>query len=234
MSYTPDYKLQNLQKIVRQNLKPITHPYFTEYRPLQKLCLKILRQDKISFGSEKDKIHGLLFDGAWLWEEYIATLFKEKSPEIEHLTRPDKLFEKDSDDIKKGQGIIPDFIIRIPKTKHASFIGDTKYKHFAEKTGAYAREDYFQVIAYMYRYLCHTGYIFFPHMDGGRLYNKRTIDNGTEEESCIREFGLYIPQEAFNFKDFCGKMENSENEFIEALYQNKNIKYGIKLPKRGL
>jgi 5-methylcytosine-specific restriction enzyme subunit McrC len=72
------YNRNSRQKIISANLKPVTHPYFTEYSALQKICLKILRHEKITFGKEKDKVYGLLFDGAWLWEEYLNTILKRK------------------------------------------------------------------------------------------------------------------------------------------------------------
>jgi hypothetical protein len=63
-------------------------------------------------------------------------------------------------------------------------------------------------------------------MDDGCLYkNERIIDDGGEEESCIREFGLYIPQGVVNFKDFWDKMKNSENDFIKALSKKANINH---------
>ena len=71
---TQSYNLQNREKVIAQNLKPITHPYYTAYKPLQNLCLSILRHKKIGFGNAKNKVYGILFDGAWLWEEYLATV----------------------------------------------------------------------------------------------------------------------------------------------------------------
>ena len=71
---TQGYNLQNREKVIAQNLKPISHPYYIAYKPLQKLCLSILRHKKIGFGNAKNKVYGILFDGAWLWEEYLATV----------------------------------------------------------------------------------------------------------------------------------------------------------------
>ena len=60
--------------MIAENLKPIIHPYYTAYKPLQNLCLSILRHKKIGYGNSKNKAYGILFDGAWLWEEYLATI----------------------------------------------------------------------------------------------------------------------------------------------------------------
>lgn len=37
----------------------------------------ILHQTKHGLNQSQQKIHGLLFDVAWLWEEYLATLLGE-------------------------------------------------------------------------------------------------------------------------------------------------------------
>ncbi|WP_032506463.1 5-methylcytosine restriction system specificity protein McrC, partial [Streptococcus mutans] len=51
--------------------------YYHEYGKLQQLCLMILHQTKHGLNQSQQKIHGLLFDVAWLWEEYLATLLGE-------------------------------------------------------------------------------------------------------------------------------------------------------------
>jgi len=206
---TSTYKKNDLQKVITANLKLINHPYFTKYRDLQKLCLQILRRERTNFG-EKDRIHGLLFDGAWLWEAYIATVLKEKG--IEHrTTTKDKLFVED--DVGKNQGIIPDFI-KSENTKNASFIGDTKYKHFAKDN----RQDYFQIITYMFRYSCPVGYLIFPYdKQDDENYRKREINN--DKGYSVIELGMKIPQNE-DFTDFCNQMKLREMNFREKIETN--------------
>ena len=72
---TLSYKLANRAKIIRLNqTKPLRHTYFREYRKLQELCLMILNREEHGLGYQEQKIHGILFDVAWLWEEYVYTL----------------------------------------------------------------------------------------------------------------------------------------------------------------
>ncbi len=33
-----------------------------------------LRYEKLKYGSGAKQIYGILFDGAWLWEEYLTTI----------------------------------------------------------------------------------------------------------------------------------------------------------------
>ena len=74
---TPSYAQTNRQKVIHANVRPTIHPYFVDYTPLQRLCMQILRHETIKYGKEKDKVYGILFDGAWLWEEYLNTVLHE-------------------------------------------------------------------------------------------------------------------------------------------------------------
>ena len=75
---TPSYNANDRQRIINQNLKPVKHPFYTQYTFLQRLCLHILRHKKMSYSSSENKVYGILFDGAWLWEEYLATILCKK------------------------------------------------------------------------------------------------------------------------------------------------------------
>ncbi len=33
-----------------------------------------LRYEKLKYGNDSKQIYGILFDGAWLWKEYLATI----------------------------------------------------------------------------------------------------------------------------------------------------------------
>lgn len=78
ISATPSYSRQEREKIIRSNAKIINHPYYFRYTSLQKLCLRILRHEKIKYGAKEDKIHGVLFDVSYLWEEYLASILTEQ------------------------------------------------------------------------------------------------------------------------------------------------------------
>ena len=47
----------------------IGYACFREYLALQRLCLLILQHQKHQVGLGFRQICGILFDGAWLWEE---------------------------------------------------------------------------------------------------------------------------------------------------------------------
>ena len=144
---TPSYSKKDRTKIIRANLKPTKHPYFTKYRPLQNLCVRILRHESIKYGEDNNRIHGILFDMSWLWEEYLAKLL----PDFKHPQN------------RKGLGKIylgehgaleryPDFY----EDKSGGIVLDAKYKKSID------RNDEHQVIAYMYRLQSRYGGFLMP------------------------------------------------------------------------
>lgn len=75
---TPHYQAGDRRKIIDVNKKNVVrHAYFHEYRNLQQLCILILQNQKHQFGNGSKKVYGILFDGAWLWEEYVNSLIEE-------------------------------------------------------------------------------------------------------------------------------------------------------------
>lgn len=73
---TPTYSRRRLQEVIRQNLNPVSHPYYTAYADLQRLCLNILRYEGLMYGAARNRVCGVLIDGAWLWEEYLNIVLK--------------------------------------------------------------------------------------------------------------------------------------------------------------
>jgi len=206
------YNKNSRQKIISTNLKPVSHPYFTEYTMLQKLCLKILRHEKITFGKEKDKVYGLLFDGAWLWEEYLNTILKTDFIHPENKTGKNRqhLFEKNppiySNDF---QSIYPDFISRsVPKK-----VGDAKYiplgrqKTYSDNSER-ATSIYYKTIAYMYRFSSNNGFLLFPNQETPFFETYKI----KETNGILEKIGLAIPQASANFKEFIKSMNENEQE----------------------
>lgn len=203
------YRKSNRQKIIAMNLRPISHPYFTEYRMLQQICLKILRMEKLTFGKEKDKVYGLLFDGAWLWEEYLNVLLKEDFIHPENKTGKNRyyLFEN-------SQPIYPDFISK----SEPKIVGDAKYIPL-EKQNSYlesserATSIYYKTISYMYRFSSEYGVLIFPHRDTSFI----KINKIKETNGLIKKIGLGIPQNAKNFMDFKKIMGENEEDMKQNL-----------------
>jgi len=152
---TPSFQPRQMQSVINENLRPVSHPYYTKYAALQKLCLRILRHEKLSYGENGDKIHGILIDAAWLWEEYVAKVLAEKGSMLKHYTRknsPYHLFDS-------FQPIIPDYY-----DNENNVVADAKYipllndQLLAEK----AAPVYYKTIMYMYRFDAKKGFLFHP------------------------------------------------------------------------
>ena len=214
---TPGYEPYDRQKIIEQNKKnTVRHAYFREYLALQRLCLLILRHQKHQIGTGARQIYGILFDGAWLWEEYINSLVEGMfyHPMNKGGKGAQRLFEG-------NVGLIyPDFISRNSEMR---IIADAKYKPI-DNIG---NRDYLQVLAYMFRFDAKTGYYFYPEagdsddlklrMNRGSTYEKKV---SPRDDICVTKHGLKIPMDASDYSDFISRMEISERAFINAFSTN--------------
>lgn len=143
---TPSYRKGDLTRVMALNVRPKIHPYYSEYRPLQRLCMQILRHERISYGLNSERIHGVLFDGAWLWEEYLNITMKKAG-----FTHPQN---------KLGQGGIHVYshgpgVLRYPDYMHQKIIADAKYKRLyrdmpEDASLGIPRDDLNQMIAYLH------------------------------------------------------------------------------------
>ena len=204
------YNRNARQKIITDNLKYVSHPYFTEYTTLQKLCLKILKHEKITFGKQKDKVYGLLFDGAWLWEEYLNTILQDDfdHPENNSSKGGFKLFKSTSKP-KGFQIIYPDFISKHRDTKPI-LVGDAKYiplekNQFSDESER-ATSIYYKTLAYMYRFNSTNGFLLFP---SSQVPFEDTYEI-IETNGRLKKIGLAIPQDLKSFKEFIQTMETNE------------------------
>lgn len=209
---TPSYESYDRRKIVEANKKnAIRHAYFREYRALQRLCLLILQHQKHQIGSGSRQIYGILFDGAWLWEEYINSLIEDifYHPMNKGGKGAQRLFDGNI-------GLIyPDFISR---DDDARIIADAKYKPL-DNIG---NRDYLQVLAYMFRFDAKTGYYLYPEATGtddlllwmnkGSTYEANVT---AREDVSVMKHGLRIPIDAQNYDAFVQQMKASVNAFCQ-------------------
>lgn len=208
---TPTFERNQRQKIIAQNLKPVNHPYYTEYKMLQKICLQILRHEGITFGKEKDKIYGLLFDGAWLWEEYLNTVLKHKN--YIHPRNKGKVGDKKPIYLFMENNYYkryPDFYHDEKKT-----ILDAKYKQLGNSTNEIKRDDMHQIISYMHIKMASLGGFIYPFEKATETceikFDEIGILNGYGGK--INEYGIPVYHEIENFKEYCGTMKIVE-EFL--------------------
>lgn len=157
-SLTPSYRRSERMAVLQYNLRtPVRHGFYRSYRLLQRLCIRILRHTGLSYVGDR-QIHGILFDGAWLWEEYLNTVIGDAyfHPRNKDRRGAQYLFEG------KTGVIYPDFISRTREGRTVERkIVDAKYK----KNIGSGNDDYYQMLAYMFRFEAKDGYFAYPAAD---------------------------------------------------------------------
>lgn len=199
---TPAYKLADRAKIIRMNkIKPIRHAYFREYRKLQELCLMILSREKHGLGPQAQRVHGILFDVAWLWEEYVHTLLPKGfiHPRNKNKTDGISVFSN------RERKVFPDFY-----HKELKIVLDAKYKKLEFTEKGINREDLFQLISYSYILKSEKAGLIFPSME--QSVNSE-IGKLAGYGAQLKKWSIQIPQNASSYSAFCKMMENSAEIF---------------------
>jgi 5-methylcytosine-specific restriction endonuclease McrBC regulatory subunit McrC len=205
---TPSYSQKDRTKVISDNLRPKVHPYYSEYRPLQQLCLQILHQEEISMGKNSEHTYGILFDGAWLWEEYLSSILSK-----EGFIHPQNKSQKGSISLftdNSGK--------RYPDFYHAEskIVLDAKYKCLerATKVSDVERNDIHQVISYMHVLSSNIG---------GLLYPSKAESSTTLIQSTLKGYGgtmilfpIHIPV-VDNWNDFIQQIKVTETRLINDL-----------------
>ena len=214
ISATPSYMDNDLQTIINKNLTPIAHPYYSEYAPLQRLCLQILRHEELKYGQEEDEVYGVLIDAAWLWEEYLATILEGKyNHYLKEIGSRFYLFKP------KKQQIIPDYLSLDKK-----IVADAKYiplneKNWFKEDSVSATAIYYKTITYMYRFCSKKGFLLYPHPDEEISPIKEEIITEIEGENggSITKLGLRIPSGCSDFNEFVQRINEEESTFYNQL-----------------
>ena len=220
---TPSYNRRDREKTLMLNLRPKVHPYFLKYKELQQLCVHILRHESLKYGQEENKVHGILFDGAWLWEEYLYTILKElnfKHPMNKESKGGLRMFEKTSDEDyfdNNSRRIYPDFY-------RDGYIIDAKYKRLSGNVG---REDLYQVISYMYCMDAPLGGYVYP--DDGHNSPKRYKLSGKGSQYPGNEGGIIsvipfkVPGHAADWTTFVAAINDSEKNLAQSIQPIKAL-----------
>jgi len=207
---TPTYDRNKRTTIINQNIKPFHHPYYFEYKNLQKICLQILRYEQLKFGEKEDEIYGILFDGAWLWEEYLAIVLQKEFKHYIQKENKQYLFEKKGENI---QQIVPDFLSHDKKiVADAKYIPLEKQEEYEENSER-ATNIYYKTIMYMYRFNCNTGFLIFPHSN--KFDDEHYDIIGTKGK--LVKLGLTIPQEDMSFMKFKEEIAKNEQDLLRKI-----------------
>ena len=205
---TPSYKIADRAKVIRRNQdKPLRHAYFREYRKLQELCLMILNREKHGFGYQEQKIHGILFDVAWLWEEYVHTLLPKD------FIHPRNKEKKGGISVFSGgkRKVFPDFYDRERK-----IVLDAKYKKLELTEKGINRDDLFQLISYAYILKAEKAGLIFPSID-------QTVSSEIGKVEgygvLLKKWSIQVPQKASSYSEFYEMLGMSEKIFQNNINQ---------------
>ena len=207
VQHTPSHHTRDRQTVINANRKPLVHPYFTEYTGLQKICLQILRHDGLKYAHNDDKAYGILFDGAWLWEEYLNKLLRPLG------------YDHPTNNIQQGgikvyaQKFSGNNVRRYPDfVKDNDIVLDAKYKRM--KDNEISRDDLNQVISYLFLYQATIGGYIAPTVDDNLALNMGLL-NGFG--GSIHKFKLAIPQQVSSYQAFKNAIAENEIKLIEAI-----------------
>ena len=203
---TDSYCSNKRQKVINQNLRPVSHPYYGEYRPLQQLCLQILRQEEMKYGRDDDEIYGVLFDGAWLWEEYLNMVLADIG--FEHPQNKEGIGHRCLFTDRTGW-CYPDFI-------NQQMVLDAKYKWYADWNMVQTK-DLYQVISYMHILDREQGGFVVPiDWNSERIPTKTLNGKGGQ----ISVFGMNVDKMTNTFKEYCQYMTIQENDLKDKIERN--------------
>ena len=215
---TPLYNRMDRNRILSQTSKAIKSPFFYKYQDLIKLCRMILLHEKIKYDSSENKIYGILFDGAWLWEEYLATMLKKNG--YEHPENKNKNGVIHPFTTKNAGRFYPDFYKpkygSSLKEELAEVILDAKYKNF-DKYNPPA-DDIAQMISYIHVMDSRVGAFIYPSKNENETGSKWTVKAFATEHATIKTKPFYIPQNTENYCDFRERIKFSEEKLYRTNY----------------
>ena len=205
---TPSYKQADRAKVIQLNqTKPLRHAYFREYRKLQELCLMILNREEHGLGYQEQNIHGILFDVAWLWEEYVHTLLPKD------FIHPRNKEKKGGISVFSGgkRKVFPDFY-----HKELKIVLDAKYKKLELTEKGINRDDLFQLISYAYILQAEKAGLIFPSID-------QTVSSEIGKVEgygvLLKKWSIQVPQKASSYDEFYEMLGMSEKIFQNNIKQ---------------
>ena len=227
---TPSYERNKREGIINKNLKQLSHPYYYEYEPLRKICIQILRHEKLKYGRDDNTVYGLLFDGAWLFEEYLNTVLKQINfKHSENKTGKDS-FHLLINDNRGRWKIYPDFHKLSDENKN-NIVLDAKYKRLNYYDNeSIDRNDKHQIVSYAYTLNAKKAGFIYPleevnYTDANKITKIGLLNNAYNgyADCGIYKYALKIPsiksngEDFQNIKEFADVMKGIENELIKDL-----------------
>lgn len=221
--FTSSYEKNKRESIINKNLKKLSHPYYYEYEPLRKICIQILRHEKLKYGSDDNTVYGLLFDGAWLFEEYLNTFLSK----INFIHAENRTSKNGINLLNNNAWIVyPDFY---KLENNNNIVLDAKYKSLNSNENI-DRNDKHQIISYAYTLNAKkAGFIYpleeFNYSNENKITRIGVLNNvyNGYSDCGIYKYALKIPsaklngEDFQNIKEFASSMSIIEEELLNTL-----------------
>ena len=152
---------------------------------------------------DKDTVYGILFDGAWLWEEYLGTVLAPLD-----ITHPRNKTRKGAIYLFENRSAV-----RYPDFMGDGVILDAKYKRYSgSNVSEIDREDLAQIISYMYVEKARHGAVLCP---GGIAFRKESLSlRGYGGSMSIIEMPISSNPD---YDGFNLEMSDNEKMFVKAI-----------------
>jgi len=213
---TPSYSPQRRYQLYTKCSAPIRHPFFTQYEGLRKTCLQILRRDEglTPYSDDSEKVYGVLFDGAWLWEQFVAKRLAKIGLKHHIYGRPDDgilVFEG-----RENYRFYPDF------TRGTTVVLDAKYKP-QRLNSEWNSADVHQILSYMFLTGADTGGVIYPAPAGTDSEIKEFSTGGGKGRWLQIPFGIPDCNDTFRTA-MDARIQEWENNVFKCLGTAQNYR----------
>lgn len=211
LSFYIPYNDQKETKIIQEAMKPISHPFFSNYEKLRIISIQILENNAVSpFDNDNDITNSILFYVPDLWEKFLEeTLFKLDILNIGTVDSQNTITVVDSLSIR------PDFIAR-NNQEEPILVLDAKFKP-SWAAGRFDLNDYTKCIRDMNACNAHITGVIFPtnnnEFDAVRVNN---ISEYNQIDKFLR-VKLLVPEQGESYTLFKEEIECNIQESAISL-----------------
>ena len=223
-SATPNYAIQQRTRVVKDSVRPVRHPFFTEYEPLRTICQQILHHAGVTLPDTTTTrtIHGVIFDCAYLWEEYLNTILRDhgyKHPQNNSKSGGVSIYTSHK------HSCYPDFYrLADANLNKESVVLDAKYKHLENST--IGTGDLYQMISYMHILKAEYGALIFPYKQSTCEHHKSLLGTLAGHGGTLHKIAVGIPdnKNIEDYTNFAKEMKNAEDKFVAKMRTENLLK----------
>lgn len=213
-----NYPLYDNKTIIMKNLKPISHPFYTEYEALRKVSVKILRNESASIfnGDYDNRTEGILYYIPDLWEKYLERFIKNENY---YLVAQDKIHIFDYyNNHNYVEKTFPDYVFYSDAAKDTPFmILDAKFKEkwnmiFSNSSLSDVIDDYNKCIRDMNSLSIHTTGVIFPSNDIRAMTPESYIEHNVSSFNKLDKFltfPIYVPYTTIEYTEWEREFKNN-------------------------